>query len=44
MRRMVFGSVSTTVLHHSGRPVLVVPQALAPAGVEPSVLVEQAEA
>jgi nucleotide-binding universal stress UspA family protein len=44
MRRMVFGSVSTTVLHHSRRPVLVVPQALAPAGVEPSVLVEQAEA
>ena len=27
MRRAVFGSVSTTVLHHAQRPVLIVPQA-----------------
>jgi nucleotide-binding universal stress UspA family protein len=27
MRRAIFGSVSTSVLHHSGRPVLVVPPA-----------------
>jgi len=25
MRRAIFGSVSTSVLHHAGRPVLVVP-------------------
>jgi nucleotide-binding universal stress UspA family protein len=27
MRRAVFGSVSTSVLHHAQRPVLIVPQA-----------------
>ena len=26
MRRAIFGSVSTSVLHHAGRPVLVVPR------------------
>jgi nucleotide-binding universal stress UspA family protein len=32
MRRAIFGSVSTSVLHHAGRPVLVVPPSSAEAG------------
>jgi nucleotide-binding universal stress UspA family protein len=43
MRRMVFGSVSTSVLHHAGRPVLVVPPASANESFERSHLVEKAE-
>jgi nucleotide-binding universal stress UspA family protein len=41
MRRAVFGSVSTSVLHHARRPVLVVPPATAGHEVEPD-LVESA--
>jgi hypothetical protein len=43
MRRVVFGSVSTSVLHHARRPVLVVPPASANESFERARLVEKAE-
>jgi nucleotide-binding universal stress UspA family protein len=43
MRRMVFGSVSTNVLHHARRPVLVVPPASADEASAREGLVEKAE-
>ena len=43
MRRAIFGSVSTSVLHHAGRPVLVVPPS-SKAGAEDDPVREEAKA
>jgi nucleotide-binding universal stress UspA family protein len=44
MRRAIFGSVSTSVLHHSRRPVLVVPPPSATEAVEHAPVAEEVSA